>query len=163
MAFKLIKKSFHPFECIKCPTQKSLISTQMARRKEIRVTKRINALSLHRIHVIESRGTQQHVCVSSFRWSNCLVLLSTACCAVTESTDWQWNPTLTWEGKAFSQTLAWFLYEVQCHTRWACSLGSLQNLTLNTINNPMALQIYSKKLSHGVFLAQDAGPLIQSM
>lgn len=48
--------------------------------------------------------------------------------------------------KAFPKTLSWFLYEVQCHTRWACTLGSLQNLTLNTPNKPKNLLVEIKML-----------------
>lgn len=53
--------------------------------------------------------------------------------------------------KAFPKTTAWFLYEVQRHPRWACSLGSLLNLTLNMPNKPTPLEISFEKLSLLVF------------
>lgn len=53
--------------------------------------------------------------------------------------------------KAFPKTMAWFLYEVQRHPRWACTLGSLLNLTLNTPNKPTPLEISFEILSRLVF------------
>lgn len=73
------------------------------------------------------------------------------------------KPKTHWRRKAFPKTPTWLLYEVQCHTRWARTLGSPQNLTLNMPNEPMPLKIYSKKLRCCVYVELDVHVLIWLM
>lgn len=89
------------------------------------------------------------VSVSPFRWPDCRVFVSAACFTVTSTEPVKPN-TLS-ARKDFPETTAWFLYEVQRHPRWACTLGSLLNLTLNMPNKPTPLEISFEKLSLLVF------------